>query len=168
MGGTTQSCAVLNNPMNQLFCQSNQPFQGQYRVSGGYTFPWKLQLSGVYQSIPPAYFQPTLNITPCGAAPTPGCIETTLGRPLTEGSLSGVPVVAPWKYFTDRVNQVDLRFTKAIQIREHARLELMVDLYNALNTSPVLSRNNVIGTGFYAPTSILQSGFVKVGGRFTF
>ena len=168
LGGATQSCAVLNNPENQLFCQSNQPFQGQYRVSGGYTFPWKLQLSGVYQSIPPAYFQPTINVTPCGATPTPGCIQTTLGRPLTEGSLSGVPVVAPWKYFTDRANQVDLRVTKTIQIREHARLELMVDLYNALNTSPVLTRNNVIGTGFYAPTSILQSGFLKVGGRFTF
>jgi hypothetical protein len=44
----------------------------------------------------------------------------------------------------------------------------MVDLYNALNTSPVLTRNNAIGAGFYTPTSILQSGFVKVGGRFTF
>jgi hypothetical protein len=166
--GPTQSCAVLNNPMNQLFCQSNQPFQGQYRVSGGYTFPWKLQLSGVYQSIPPAGFQPTINVTPCGTTPTPGCIQTTLGRPLTEGSLSNIPVVGPYKYFTDRVNQVDLRVTKTIQIREHTRLELMVDLYNALNTSPVLTRNNAIGAGFYAPTSILQSGFVKVGGRFTF
>jgi len=166
--GATQSCAVLNNPMSQLFCASNQPFQGQYRVSGGYTFPWKLQLSGVFQSIPPVSFQPTINVTPCGATPTPSCIQTTLGRPLTEGSLSNVPMAAPYQYFTDRVNQVDLRVTKTIPIREHARLELMVDLYNAFNTSPVLTRNNAIGAGFYAPTSILQSGFVKVGGRFTF
>ena len=166
--GLIQSCAVLNNPMNQLFCQSNQPFQGQYRVSGGYTFPWRLQLSGVYQSIPPASFQPTINVTPCSVAPTPGCIQSTLGRPLTEGSLSNIPVVAPYNYFTDRVNQVDLRVTKTIPIREHARLELMVDLYNAFNTSPVLTRNNAIGAGFYTPTSILQSAFVKVGGRFTF
>jgi hypothetical protein len=156
----TQSCAVLNNPMNQLNCQSNQPFQGQYRVSGGYTLPWKLQLSGVYQSIPPASFQPTLNVT--------ATTQSTLGRPITEGSLANVPVVAPYKYFTDRVNQVDLRLTKAIPIREHVRLELMVDLYNALNASPVLTRNNAIGAGFYTPTSILQSGFVKLGGRFSF
>jgi hypothetical protein len=156
----TQSCAVLNNPMNQLNCQSNQPFLGQYRVSGGYTFPWKLQLSGVYQSIPPASFQPTLNVT--------ATTQSTLGRPITEGSLSNVPVVAPYKYFTDRVNQVDLRVTKAIPIREHVRLEVMVDLYNAFNASPVLTRNNAIGAGFYTPTSILQSGFVKVGGRFSF
>jgi hypothetical protein len=158
--GATQSCAVLDNPMNQLFCHNNQPFQGQYRVSGGYMFPWQLQLSGVYQSIPPASFQPTINVTPA--------TQSTLGRPLTEGSLPNVPVAAPYAYFTDRVNQVDLRVTKAIQIKEHARLELMVDLYNAFNTSPVLTRNNAIGAGFYTPTSILQSGFVKVGGRFTF
>ena len=158
--GATQSCAVLDNPMNQLFCHNNQPFQGQYRVSGGYTFPWKIQLSGVYQSIPPASFQPTLNVTPA--------IQNTLGRAITEGSLSNVPVVTPYKYFTDRVNQVDLRVTKAIPITEHARLELMVDLYNAFNASPVLTRNNAIGAGFYTPTSILQSAFVKVGGRFTF
>jgi hypothetical protein len=172
-GGATQACVLVDNPMNQLFCHSNQPFQGSYRVSGGYTFPWKIQLSGVFQSIPPDSFQPTLNVTPCPepgspVPASPGCIVTTLGRPLTEGSLSSVPVVAPFKYFTDRVNQVDLRVTKAIPIREHARLELMVDLYNAFNTSPVLGRNNVVGQGFYAPTSILQSAFVKVGGRFTF
>jgi hypothetical protein len=50
----TKNCAVYGNPQNLLFCASNQPFQGNYRVSGGYNFPWKIQLSGVYQSIPPA------------------------------------------------------------------------------------------------------------------
>jgi hypothetical protein len=25
---------------------------GNYRVSGGYTFPWEIQLSGVFQSLP--------------------------------------------------------------------------------------------------------------------
>ena len=44
----------------------------------------------------------------------------------------------------------------------------MADLYNAFNTSPVTGRNAAIGAGFYTPTSILQSGFLKVGGRFTF
>jgi hypothetical protein len=41
-------------------------------------------------------------------------------------------------------------------------------LYNALNASPVTGRVAAIGAGFYAPTSILQAGFLKVGGRFTF
>jgi hypothetical protein len=44
----------------------------------------------------------------------------------------------------------------------------MADLYNAFNTSPVLTRNAAIGGAFYTPTAILQSGFLKVGGRVTF
>jgi hypothetical protein len=160
----TKNCAVVDNPQSLLFCASDQPFQGSYRVSGGYNFPWKLQLSGVYQSIPPASFQPTDTVS----ATSPGI---TLGRPIVEGSLTNVPVVAPYTFFTDRVNQVDLRVTKTIPIetaRVKGRLELMVDLYNAFNTSPVLTRTALLGPGFYTPTSILQSGFVKLGGRFTF
>ena len=158
--GATQTCAVVDNPENLLFCQNRQPFQGSYRISGGYTFPWKLQLSGVYQSIPPDSFQPTLNVTNAMALPS-------LGRTITAGSIANVPVVAPYTFFTDRVNQVDLRVTKTIQIEKY-RIELMVDGYNVFNASPVTGRNNAIGAGFYTPTSVLQSAFLKVGGRFSF
>ena len=157
----TKNCSVVDNPQSLLFCESDQPFQGSYRVSGGYTFPWKIQLSGVYQSIPPDSFQPVISSV---SDASPG---NTLGRPIVEGSLSNVPVVAPYTFFTDRTNQVDLRVTKAIQI-ERYRIELMADMYNVFNTSPVLTRNNAIGAGFYTPTSILQSAFLKVGARFTF
>ena len=152
-------------PMSQLFCSSDQPFLGSYRVSGGYNFPWKIQLSGVYQSIPPALFTPTYQVTSASAG-------LTLGRSIiAEGGSVTVPVAAPYTFFTDRINQVDLRVTKTIPFESKhfkGRLELMADLYNAFNTSPVLSRNAAIGGAFYTPTAILQSGFLKVGGRVTF
>ena len=156
----TKNCAVVDNPQTLLFCESDQPFQGTYRVSGGYTFPRNIQVSSVFQSIPPASFQPTYTVT----STAPGI---TLGRPIVAGQLSAVPVVAPYTFFLDRVNQVDLRVTKAFQIEQY-RIEFMADLYNALNASPVTGRNAAIGAGFYTPTSILQSGFLKVGARFTF
>jgi hypothetical protein len=162
-GNINQTCVVVDNPMSQLFCQSRQPYQGSYRVTGGYTFPWKIQLSGVYQSIPPANFQPTYVVT--NAAP-----GNTLGRPLVEGTIT-VPVVAPYTFFTDRVNQVDIRVTKAISIettRFKSRIDLMADVYNVFNTSPVLTRNAAIGPTFYTPTAVLQAAFLKLGGRFTF
>jgi len=62
-----------------------------------------------------------------------------------------VPVAAPYTFFTDRINQVDLRVTKTIPFESKhfkGRLELMADLYNAFNTSPVLSRNAAIGARF--------------------
>jgi hypothetical protein len=155
----TQVCTTVDNPQSLLFCESRQPFQGSYRVSGGYTFPWKFQVSGVYQSIPPDNFQPTYAVT----STSPGI---TLGRAITAGT-DTVPVVAPYTFFTDRINQVDLRVTKAIQIETY-RIDLMADLYNVFNVSPVTARNAAIGPSFYTPTAILQSAFLKVGARFTF
>jgi hypothetical protein len=159
-GSITQVCTLVDNPQSLLFCETHQPFQGSYRVSGGYTFPWKFQLSGVYQSIPPDSFQPTYAVT----STSPGI---TLGRPIVAGT-DTVPVVAPYTFFTDRVNQVDLRVTKTIQFSEKYRLQLMADFYNVFNVSPVTARNNAIGPSFYTPTTILQAGFLKVGARFTF
>jgi hypothetical protein len=160
----TKNCAVVDNPLTLLNCVSDQPFQGSYRVTGGYTFPWKIQFSGVYQSIPPATFNPTYVVTNT----SPG---NTLGRPLVEGTITIPNVLAPYTLFTDRVNQVDIRVTKAFTFEaKHikGRLELMADVYNVFNTSPVLSRNAAIGPTFYTPTSVLQAAFLKVGGRFTF
>jgi hypothetical protein len=155
----TQVCTTVDNPQSLLFCETRSPFQGSYRVSGGYTFPWKVQVSGVYQSIPPDSFQPTYAVT----STSPGI---TLGRAITAGT-DTVPVVAPYTFFNDRINQVDLRVTKAIQIETY-RIDLMADFYNVFNVSPVTARNAAIGPSFYTPTAILQSGFLKVGARFTF
>ena len=161
----TKNCAVVDNPQTLRFCESDQPFQGSYRVTGGYTFPWKIQLSGVYQSIPPDQLQASYTITN-------STLGNTLGRPLADlaGTMT-VPVanglLAPYSQFTDRTNQVDLRVTKTIQIEKY-RIELMADLYNVFNVSPVLTRVTTYGPAFYVPSSILQSGYLKVGARFTF
>jgi hypothetical protein len=160
----TRNCAVVDNPLTLLNCVSDQPFQGSYHVTGGYTFPWKIQFSAVYQSIPPSSFNPTLVVTNT----SPG---NTLGRPLVEGTITIPNVVAPYTFFNDRVNQVDIRVTKAFTFEaKHfkGRIELMADVYNVFNTSPVLARNPAIGPTFYTPTMVLQSAFLKVGGRFTF
>src|SRR5690348_13991139 len=60
---------IRRPPRSTLF-----PYTTLFR---SYTFPWKIQLSGVYQSIPPANFQPTYVVT--NAAP-----GNTLGRPRSE------------------------------------------------------------------------------------
>src|SRR6185436_20931189 len=54
----TRNCALVDSPgtirpvgagagvLTQ--CAVTPPFQGNYRVSGGYTFPWQIQVSGVF------------------------------------------------------------------------------------------------------------------------
>lgn len=179
----TKNCALVDNPMTLRFCENDQPYLASYRVSGGYTLPWKITVSGVYQSIPPNQIAATpscacwtysnangaytsafgANYTVSNT--TPG---NTLGRSIaTPGGTFTVPLLAPYTEFSDRVNQVDLRVTKTIQI-EKASLEIMADLYNLFNFNSVLTRNPAYGPSYFQPQSILQANFLKIGARFTF
>ncbi len=170
-----KNCALVDNPQRLRFCEAQQPFLGNYRISGGYTFPWQIQVSGVFQSLPPDP-QTAVGAAP-GAAPavanftvtntTPG---NTLGRPIaTPGGVIIVPLVDPSTYtdYGDRVNQVDLRVTKGLRFGRY-RVDIMADFYNTFNVAPVLTYTTTYGPAWLVPQSILQAGFVKLGGRFTF
>ncbi len=43
-----------------------------------------------------------------------------------------------------------------------------LDLYNLFNVNPVLTRAVTVAAGYYAPSTILQANFLKLGARFTF
>ena len=70
--------------------------------------------------------------------------------------------------FADRVNQLDLRLTKGFRVGRY-RLDALVDYYNAFNVSPVQTYTTTYSAASWlAPTGILQSAYVKLGGRFMF
>ena len=63
---------------------------------------------------------------------------------------------------------MDLRLTKGFRIGRY-RLDALVDFYNAFNVSPVQTYTTTYSAATWlAPTGILQSAYVKLGGRFTF
>jgi Carboxypeptidase regulatory-like domain len=161
----TKNCALVDNPQTLRFCDVAPPFLTQYRVSGGYTFPWQIQLSGVFQSIPPD------SVTGIATYPARNVdAAASLGRTIaTPGGVINVPLIDPSTYpdFGSRVNQVDLRLTKAVRIGRY-RLEAIADFYNAFNTNTVLTYGTSFGPTWLVPSSILQSAFLKLGGRFTF
>jgi len=162
----TKNCAVVDNPMSLRYCEVRQPVLGNYRISGGYTFPWQVQLSGVFQSIPTDPIASIANYTVTNA--TPGL---TLGRPIAAlgGTIPNVPLLDPANYvdYADRVNQVDLRLTKGVRLGRY-RVDIMADYYNTFNVSPVQTYNTNYGPTWLVPTLYLQSAFLKLGGRFTF
>jgi hypothetical protein len=155
----TRNCAVVDSPGTLRFCEVTPPFQGNYRVSGGYTFPWLIQVSGVFQSIPPADVSATLAVSSATAA-------ASLGRPLTVPSVN-VALLEPSTMFGERVNQLDLRVSKGVRVGRY-RVEAIADFYNALNASTVLTQTATYGPIWLRPSTILQSAFVKLGGRLTF
>ncbi len=171
----TKNCALVDNPQTQRFCEFNQPFLGNYRVSGGYTFPWQVQVSGVFQSLPPDVQIPQGSASPGVAiytlsAANAAAARSTLGRPIAalSGSIS-VPLIDPSTYtaFGDRINQVDLRVTKGIRVGQY-RVDVMADFYNSFNRAPILTYTTAYGPQWLVPGTILQSAYLKLGGRFTF
>jgi len=157
----TKDCSEVDNPASLRFCEVTSPFQGNYRVSGAYTFPWSVQVSGVFQGLPPSGISATYAVRNAEAG-------ASLGRPIaTPGGVINVPLLEPNTVFGERVNQLDLRVSKGVRVGRY-RAEVIADFYNVFNTSTVLTVTNTYGPTWLRPNTILQSAFVKLGGRLTF
>jgi hypothetical protein len=162
----TRSCAVFDQPGTFRAvagvltpCEITPPFQGNYRLSGGYTFPWQIQVSGVFQSIPPDGILATLAVSNATAS-------AALGRTATFPSVN-VALLEPSTVFGERVNQLDLRVSKSVRVGRY-RVEAIADIYNAFNASTVLTQTATFGPIWLRPSTILQSAFLKLGGRLSF
>jgi hypothetical protein len=116
-----------------------------------------VRISGTFLSVP----GPAIAANQIYAAVLP-----SLGRPFTLGQ-SQVNLVEPGTAYGDRLNQVDLRFSKLLNLGT-GRLDLNVDLYNAFNTDAILTQQNTYGATWQAPLSVIQPRFVKFSARWDF
>jgi hypothetical protein len=159
----TTNCEIFDSP-DVRFCENTPPFLTQLKMLASYSLPWDLQASGTVQSIPGPALQATWRITNAiaNAGPTP------LGRNLSAGS-ANVTLVEPNTLYGQRLNQVDLRLARIFKMNSNKyRLQLMLDVYNALNKSAVIAYNNTFGPEWQRPTDVLQGRLVKIGGQLTF
>ncbi|MEO8258770.1 MAG: carboxypeptidase regulatory-like domain-containing protein [Acidobacteriota bacterium] len=161
----TDSCFAIDSPQRLLNCRTVQPFQTQVKLILVYPLPWwGLQTAATVQSLPGpeitasysagfAEIFPTLgrNLASCGAAAT-----------VCNGTAT-VPLLPPGTYYGDRLNQVDLRMSKSVQLPGSRRVQALVDLYNLFNANPVLAQNNNFGPQWQRPTQILQGRLLKFG-----
>jgi hypothetical protein len=148
-------------PETTAFCDIRPPFQTQVKLLGTYSLPWwGLEASAAFQSLPGP------QITASWAAPASAVIG--LGRPLSGGARTvSVQLVPPGTLYSDRLNQLDLRFGKNIRLGRY-RGRPQVDLYNALNANPVYAQSNTYGSAWQRPTAILLGRMVKFGVQIDF
>ena len=67
------------------------------------------------------------------------------------------------------MNQIDFRVARIFKLtNSRYRLQVMLDLYNALNASTVLTYNMTYGPEWLRPTDVLQGRLVKFGGQLNF
>jgi len=139
------------------FCHQETPFLTIYKAVAAYTFPYGIRVSGTFGSTPGPVVQANQIYT--GVLPS-------LGRPFFAGQ-STVNVLEPGTLFGDRLNQIDFRFSKLLNVAT-GRLDLNVDIYNAFNSSAILTQQNTYGATWQNALTVIQPRFVKFSARWDF
>ena len=135
------------NPSNP-YCHYDPGITTRYTATGSYTVP-KIDVlfSAVLTSSPGVPLRADWTVSSA-------VIAQTLGRPLS-GNAANVTInlLQPGEMFSDRVNELDLRFGKLLRVGS-TRLNLALDLLNALNLSTILVPNQAFipGGAWLAPT----------------
>jgi hypothetical protein len=164
--GVSDNCEILAklpeiSPVGAPYCKTVPAFLTQVKFLGSYTLPRvDVQVSGAFQSVPGPQIAANYNAPNAVVAPS-------LGRSLS-GNAANVTVnlVEPGTMYGDRLNQLDLRFSKIVRYgRTQTRFN--IDIYNALNSNAVLTLNNNFGA-WQQPTVILLARFAKLGVQFDF
>jgi hypothetical protein len=157
VGISTPSGAIL--PAS--YCHQDTTAQKNAKFLGSYTIPRvDVLVSGTFQSLagPPIgafYNAPNAQIVP------------SLGRSLSGNAANQtIDLVVPGTLYGERTNQVDLRFGKILKFGT-TRTTVSLDIYNALNASPVTALNSNFAV-WQQPTSALLARFAKVGVQFDF
>jgi hypothetical protein len=82
-----------------------------------------------------------------------------------------VNLVPPGTMYGDRLNQLDLRFSKLLKYGR-SRTSVNLDLYNAFNVDTVLAENttytNATATGWRVPTTLVTARFAKISVQLDF
>jgi len=166
---STSNCAIVDSPQTR-FCNVSPPWLPELNIGGSYRLPWwQISTSAVFQSIPGPQVLANWN------APN-NAIVGSLGRNLSAcGTATGtcnqtftVSLIEPGALYGDRRNQLDLRFSKAVSFAGNRQLEVIGDLYNALNANPVITQNNTFGTEWQVPSTVLLARYLKLAVQFKF
>ena len=175
----TDNCAIfakvpeagttgVPSPVGGAYCRQEQPYQMQVKLLGSYNLPWAVIVSGTFQSVPGGGVTAT-------AVANNAQISPSLGRNLSAGATAtaSINLIAPNTVYGDRINQIDMRFTRVFTVRT-ARIRAMLDLYNMANRSTVVTWNNTYGAlagggaTWLTPLGILPARLIKLGVQFDF
>ncbi|MQA29423.1 MAG: hypothetical protein GEU82_06225 [Luteitalea sp.] len=174
----TDNCFVVDSPQQLLNCRVERPFsaQTQLKMNVSHRLPAGFVISGIFKNesaLRTASGGETLSIEANYAARNAEILPT-LGRNLSAcggrtpcTATATVPLVAPYELFEDRLSQLDLRVTKLFELGR-MRLQANVDMYNALNASPVTSVNTAYGSRWLLPAQILEGRMIQLSGNLTF
>jgi hypothetical protein len=167
------NCLVVDSPQasREGFCKIVPPWSAgtQVKFLLVYPMPWDIQASAIYQNSPGIPILANMVFSNAAIAPSLG--RNLAACPAATGACNAnvtVPLFPPQTMFEPRLQQVDLRFSKAIRLGGTHRLRGNLDVYNVLNASNVLNMNTQYGATWRNVTQILSGRLFRVGAQFDF
>src|SRR5262245_9648513 len=149
------------------FCHNETGWQPQVKLFASYDVPWHgLRVSSTFASQAGPGLQAGVIYNSAAVAQDWG------GRQITGGGNKTVNVFDPNTAFGDRLNQLDLRFSKVFRLREGNTLDANFDIYNSLNadaaTAETTTYSGLNGGAWRKPTGVIQGRIFKFGMRWDF
>jgi hypothetical protein len=158
---------INTSPVNTTnpYCNVDYGWLTQFRALSNYVIPKiDVQFSAVFQSKPGALLAANWAVP-----------ASTVAQALGHAPAGNVPnvtvnILAPnADTYGDRINQLDFRVGKVLRFGK-TRTLVSADLYNALNSSAVLTYNNayVPGGTWLQPVTVLTGRLIKIAAELTF
>ena len=155
----------MDDPNNLRFCDASYPVLAHYKLSGTYGLPYRLRLSGVFQSVPGTQSArdgsnvgKDLNVVySVGRAIAPGLTQTTVNVRLNE----------PGTAFLDRINQVDFAVSRHFRMGR-LLVRPQFDFFNALNSNGITQVNTNFGPTYPQPQSVLNPRLIRFNVRVSY
>jgi hypothetical protein len=157
---TTSVNSFATNPDNLRFCDNTPPFRTLYKLSGGYTLPYEIMVSGSMQAVPGSDISANFTYNSAFA-----------GVALTGANSRTINLIEPGTVFLDYQTQVDARLSRNFRFGRR-RFQPYLDIFNLLNASTVASVNQTFTTAatsnFRRPLVVMQARRFQIGGRVDF
>jgi hypothetical protein len=171
-GGERTINATCENPDPNLLynCDQSQfdiPLRSDFKFIGTYPVGFGVQVGAVLQSyagaaVPVSWSVPT-TVFPGGRRTQAVTLSTTVvGTGYTGSSLSD-----PGSTYLPRWNQLDLSFRRTFRVGRMS-IDGSLDVFNATNSSVVLSQNQAFGTSLGMPLNILQPRLLRLSSTMKF
>jgi len=168
-----RGASARDNPNSLRFCDIVLATQGQpagvfrttLKASAAYSFPYDIQVSGSFASIPGPGVRADYTVT--SALAGRAIIGSTTGAATTI-----VNLVEPNSVFLETQNRLDMRFGKTFRFNK-TRIQGFADVFNMLNEGTVLSVNQTYGAvaatnAWFTPLTIMDGRYVRFGMQINF
>jgi hypothetical protein len=169
---STNDCFVVDSPQQARpeFCEISRPVISatDAKFTAIYPLPWDLRVSALYMNSPGVSIRASQVFTNAQ-------VRQSLGRDLGQcrgaatcnGTVT-VDLIPPDTLFGDRVQELDVRFSRIFRLGGKTQLTGNFDVYNLFNSSTVLNQNTRYGPTWQAPIQIMGGRLVKFGFQMNF